>query len=233
MALQSAKNGILACALGVWLGLGSGGGANAASYTFNLTGNLANLSVVQGMPAQEGDLPLIDALTGLNQTPEFELSAGDNLSGAVTLNKSLEIPGSGSIVDIDLFNLPTSASDTIVNYTLSLSFLKKGIEVFPPTGFTDVTGSVGDFTLGGYDFSPPISSFAFDKIEFSAAITSIYKDGVGPIPSADIPSGSPSLQYLVFPPFVASVPEPATWAMMILGFSFVGLGIRARRHLTS
>jgi hypothetical protein len=233
MALQFAKNGVLACALGIWAGLGSGGAAMAASYTFNLTGNLANLSVMQGMPAQEGDLALIDTETGLNQTPEFELSAGDTLSGTVMLNKSLTIPGSGSAVDIDLFNLQTSAPDTIVNYAPDLSFFNKGAKVSPPTGFTDATGSVGGLILGGFDFTPPISSFAFDEIVFGATITSINEDGVGPIPSADILSGSPSLQYLVFPPFVAPVPEPATWAMMILGFGLVGLGARARRPLIS
>jgi hypothetical protein len=31
------------------------------------------------------------------------------------------------------------------------------------------------------------------------------------------------------PVFTGSVPEPATWAMMILGFGAIGLGIRSRR----
>ena len=29
---------------------------------------------------------------------------------------------------------------------------------------------------------------------------------------------------------LTAVPEPATWAMMLLGFGMVGLGLRSRRH---
>ncbi|RYD27419.1 MAG: PEP-CTERM sorting domain-containing protein [Lysobacteraceae bacterium] len=31
---------------------------------------------------------------------------------------------------------------------------------------------------------------------------------------------------------VAAVPEPATWAMMLIGFAFAGAGLRYRRRQT-
>ena len=37
----------------------------------------------------------------------------------------------------------------------------------------------------------------------------------------------------VTPPPVSAVPEPATWAMMIVGFGMVGGAARYRRHKTT
>ncbi len=53
----------------------------------------------------------------------------------------------------------------------------------------------------------------------------------GDVSSRDLPTSSGSLNYARFTLLSAPVPEPATWAMMLLGFVGIGSSLRRRREL--
>jgi len=49
------------------------------------------------------------------------------------------------------------------------------------------------------------------------------------IPSQDVAT-LPGIVYAVFTPSSAAVPEPSTWAMMLIGFGAIGFALRRRRQ---
>jgi hypothetical protein len=68
------------------------------------------------------------------------------------------------------------------------------------------------------------SNLIFDKLVFTAGgnTGTVSIDDIS-VSAATIPTPTP-----VVPPVATAVPEPATWAMMIVGFGFVGGTIRRR-----
>ncbi len=80
---------------------------------------------------------------------------------------------------------------------------------------------------------PPTTSGTYSNTLFgltSADVTGI-KSGLSYIDIITPMSPAGEIQGQLVPAAVASVPEPATWAMMLLGFGFVG-GILRRRQYT-
>lgn len=80
----------------------------------------------------------------------------------------------------------------------------------------DGTGS-GSFTL---NFSGAANEIAFDDFLMKYQSVAVLDDSSTRVPGA-----------LHVDPGTPAVPEPATWAMLVLGFGLVGAGMRRRRML--
>jgi PEP-CTERM motif len=159
---------------------------------------------------------------------------GTNVSGSGTFTGTLQSPGvyaitlaSGSITDTDTAS-GAQATFTINGATTSPDFgSADNLLYFPAAsnsnqGFTNAssyldTGGITVTTIGGVLFN------LYD-----------YQNGYGLANSTDDPSGglgSAPVNEAITSFRVSAVPEPSTWAMMILGFC--GLGFMAYRRKQS
>lgn len=120
----------------------------------------------------------------------------------------------------------TGAAFTTALFTSPLTDAD-GYELYDGANFLG-TVAIGDV----FTFATPLNSFQLRGINPAnllapgdplAFVSGFTFDGVGIVSVTQIPfieNYNPA----------APVPEPATWAMMILGFAFVGAGLRARRN---
>lgn len=102
----------------------------------------------------------------------------------------------------------------------------------------DFSGSLLSGLFSGTATARPGVTGLFDQVftytvtggtgRFLGATGSFMNNG-----TVDIRGGPPSRLTLNFNGTINAVPEPATWAMMILGFGLVGVGIRRRRGAVS
>jgi hypothetical protein len=212
------------------------GTASAATDTFQYSGSLASQEFSMptdgtGTPVIADTIPLIDAVNGLNLTPGFVLSVGDTLTGSAKLDGPLTVPGSTEDSELYLNIISTEAiGSPYVFGDLSVTLSNKGVVVPFPAGFFASGGGVGTISIGGFDASASVPSYAFDTIDFSFTVKGIrIDDDTMPAQSIDIPSSPPSLEYIVFSPVAAPAPEPAAWAMMLLGFGMIGSAMRRRQ----
>ncbi len=107
---------------------------------------------------------------------------------------------------LDLSEVFTAASLGVANLSQSVNYflLPDGV------GFGSIPGFPGIPGLPGGDPSPP-SQFSIDSVTFAFDRTQ---------------TGGP-------PPTTGGIPEPASWALMILGFGAVGATLRRRQGLVA
>lgn len=140
------------------------------------------------------------------------------------------------------------ATNSFLNLNLGSGFVLNTVTVVDRTssgggngslsfGTTDYTTS---FTLSLYadaGFTTPLQTFTFTKGQptGSTAAGFTYTSAVPAglkaqyvrysVASTNVPGSNPGLAEIGL---TGSVPEPATWAMMLLGFGMVGFGLRSR-----
>ncbi len=137
-------------------------------------------------------------------------------------------------VNMDCFSQPTcfvSSEFDYTGYTREFHFDENGDEVGCGGGPACFRASVSGNSIGIFWDAWPFSeafdlSFAnlvFDGTyyDFSGFTGGSYIFGGGGHSFSTMTTGSVSR--------VAAVPEPATWAMMLLGFGAIGAGLRRRR----
>ena len=106
-----------------------------------------------------------------------------------------------------------------VGQTYKLSFDTAGSFIVPAESFT-----VSAFGSTPVAFTPTTGVYVTDTLTFTATSSSGSIDFVGPAVGGNAASAIDNL--------VLSVPEPATWAMMLVGFGAMGAALRSRRRLT-
>lgn len=85
------------------------------------------------------------------------------------------------------------------------------------------------YNLSGLDFGTPITSVTFNTL--LSGVTSSFTADTATFQFTD--QTLPPATYLTatfLTAAVGPVPEPATWAMMLMGFGLVGFSLRARRN---
>jgi len=178
------------------------GAAHATAYTLNSTGTL---------PAQG------TAVSNLNVTTQSgtiaNLVAGDTITGTFSFanGQAFTIQDAGSF---EYFYLALTGTTNSISSTYSISLNGVGGSVNSTTYNSQGNGgfiAVGDFG------NLTDSSFSFTGFNYSVAITA----GSGQNFTASSLSGSKGV--------VGSVPEPASWAMMLTGFGAVGFAMRRNR----
>lgn len=138
-----------------------------------------------------------------------------NILGSAFANLSSLAAGQGGIVNFDLSaqNISFNAGEQFV------------IAVRNPSGFQGVFG----WATGTSTDAPgvPFNVANFSPIDYAGG--NAYR-GTAPLNAPDI--SFKSHPDFGFRTYVNSVPEPATWAMMIVGFGLVGGSMRRRHTLT-
>jgi hypothetical protein len=153
--------------------------------------------------------------------------------------------GDGPFVDGVALDAPVGIAITISNVTGSVSNCG-GCTALGPTGVGGYNLDSAPFTANGSGFTPLVTSFSNIPINsliglFNGPSASVFEIGNGG--SFVVPTGATTL-YLAtadgyewnnnvgsFSAAVSGVPEPATWAMMLLGFGGLGAAMRSRRKL--
>jgi len=194
---------ISACLLGATLALGATAGAHAGITTYNVSFTASDFTSEFGQPVPT------DPVTGSFQ---------------ITLDPSL------SYTD-DTADITGGAINIALGSAFSFTYFAPVDPTPPPMGFDPgelVVGGIEDTALS-VQISPQTDDFWLHILNFSTVPT--YQQ-VGYAQTAiegenlfDTTSGSVEVS-LVTP----SVPEPSTWAMMLVGFA--GLGYAAYRRRT-
>ncbi len=173
------------------------------------------LATFEGAPL--GQFPVVDLghggtitsvdLSGKPQVIRNALLCQGNLCGYNTT------PGGKNYLSLNGGTVTFSFADPIAAFGafftgpqflgLQLTFSDGGQQV------VDVPGFFGADFVGFTDFGKSISQVTFNATHDTMAMDDIY--------------------FTLAPPAGVGVPEPATWAMMILGFSLVGVTLRRRQ----
>lgn len=157
------------------------------------------------------------------------LNVGDTLQGTITFANNGRITVFDGTVPVN-------------RETMSASFRPDNGTSAQSIGTFSFLGRQGDYQLpdtiqsfgfvGAVGFGRPAnytnSSFSFSGVKFSVT----YVDDLEP---QDVPfTTRVTPNFWIFPSGVAmseGVPEPSTWAVLVLGFGVVGQGLRRRRGL--
>jgi PEP-CTERM motif len=190
------------------------GQVQAATFNLNLTGTLANTTFnsfpFMGDTINTGNL----VLDGLNS---FVLNQGDVVNATVTFDGSYMVPGTAQMfVGFNLFQDGGAVQPSPTPSTSGLmTFFNSG-----PTGLPNDTVTTGCGNC--------LSSIAFlgaqGPVSFFQLQTSFTIDTLADM---DFLINGASVSYQLRD-LTGAVPEPASWALMILGFGAVGSAMRRR-----
>lgn len=145
------------------------------------------------------------------------LAAGDSTGGSFDLSRS-----DGGKFSLGNFIGSSGQGNVLITYDI-LGFLG-GINTYSQTLTQTTPGKSGDPNWTLLTFDPTPKANVFDRINFSMRTTA-SSAVIDNINVTEIKAATPD----PVPPLTSAVPEPATWAMMLIGFGFVGSAMR-RRH---
>ncbi|WP_166430550.1 PEPxxWA-CTERM sorting domain-containing protein [Polymorphobacter arshaanensis] len=190
--------------------------AQAASYVVDLTGNVAGFSNFQqdfgGLHFNSYFL----SLSGLDSSNAITVDQGDDIFATVTLDALYTIPASQVRTDLLLyfFGSGFSGGPTAVNGAFNFY---DGTTLVGSYGYSSSTSSqLASFAVL---FPPDNGAFSFDSFTTSVNITLL--DAPATLDQA-------AFSYSLVSD-IRAVPEPASWALMIGGFTLVGTALRRRR----
>lgn len=200
------------CAAGA---IAAAGQAVSATVVAETTVPLS-LAVIKGGP---GDLDLILGPQPLAVVAQLTVSDGDTLDWKLDFSAPLSVSGLTRIVASGLSNFQTQVGGA------SLNFLDAGGQTIftAPESFSGIWGGItAAFTPDTLVGAPT----TFSGLEFLVPI-SIVGGGSGLTDRVGV-----NLQAAGFSSSGLPLPEPATWAMLILGFFGLGSALRRQKGQT-
>ena len=194
--------------------------ANAATIVLNLTGTVADGTFNTSMGGGGSTVHTYVLDLGLGSSVPFTVSQGDEIQATVTLDTPLTIPSSlpGGLQFVGLNFSNTDGSDpgtSSNNNTIS------GYDIFSGgTGIsTDQMGTNCGNCLSAL-FGQAGDTFSFSGLFADSTMNQLDTSYL-------VNDVTLSYQVNAFP---SAVSEPATWAMLLLGFGAVGLMMRGARR---
>lgn len=204
------------------------GPVQAATRIINLTASVADtrnyFRTVGGVEYQQGELAL-----DYNTFRPVKVVAGDTLEVQVSFDQPFTIPASASTTFFQLillsYTYPSLGTGTS---GITTSFFSNGSQVGAfGGGGTTTTGMLAAGTMLPGQQNGAIT---FDRLvtRFDVATLSTNRD----TKNFEVAEGL-FLFNIATVPAASAVPEPASWALMIAGFTCVGAGLRSRRGKAS
>jgi hypothetical protein len=170
---------------------------------------------------------LTNSLTGTDTLPALPVVSGDIIQGTVSFASAITVLNNSYFASVININETNGAFTDFIYYTAALSYFNGATEV-TPAGLGTYAGSTQGLRIGNYQFSGT-GGFTFDRIEYSVTFDYFFDDDNQlEIRSGSLPESNSSY-YLAAIPTQSPAPEPASWAMMIVGFGMVGAMLRGRR----
>ena len=203
---------VVACSL--WAG-----SAQAAEHNITLTGVVADGFFqppfsIGGTTYDQWSL----GLSGLDAGSPLAVELGDTFNVTILLDTAFTVPASVTLTAFGLGlggsgfpDVDTATSENLFNFYSGIDLVKSG----GPSS----TSTHGQIPSSIIFFSPDNGAFTFDSVKTSFKISTLSDPG-----TLDFAV----LSYTLFSP--AAVPEPTTWAMMIIGFGGVGALMRRGRR---
>jgi hypothetical protein len=134
-----------------------------------------------------------------------------------------------------LFNGCNDPGDFAFHFQPDANSAATALYVTAITGIFDTTPSMINGCTG--DLCIILIPYGFDSTNFLAtgivnnAVLGDSFQGYDLAPNWETASSNPNFTYAVFAPHVATgVPEPGTWAMMLIGFGAIGAAMRRRKR---
>jgi len=180
----------------------------------------ATAALAVGTPASAATLLDVTNMPTQFVTPESFTFTADSASTAINF-QGYQLPGTLAVVNI-FFGATGSTTNLLgLNFTGTASGCSAPFNTFGQGSVSAVTG-VHDLTFGGtcegsYDtLSQIVNTTIGASYTLNFSFTNVGQGGNGlRVSTGALPAGA--------------VPEPATWAMMLLGFGGMGFALRRTR----
>ncbi|HEY9235013.1 MULTISPECIES: PEPxxWA-CTERM sorting domain-containing protein [Phenylobacterium] len=175
-------------------------------------------------------IPVLDTVTPVG--PDFEFSYSGTLAGDQGL-----VPGSQLIIYDFAGYVDGSISSGIYAADLAATVEFTSALLPPPSDTDDPLVPNLVFTWTGAPFNAaggPFADVSFAGLTAHSIYSAVQKDGFSAkaVTNNGAATGDEAFNIgRVGVPMASVVPEPAAWALMILGFGVAGASLRARRRL--
>ncbi|MEY2883056.1 MAG: hypothetical protein RL490_780, partial [Pseudomonadota bacterium] len=193
--------------------------AAAATYNVDLTGVVADFQNVQfdslGSHYDRNTLQL----AGLDATNAITVAQGDTIKATVTLDQLYTMPASALYTNFLHYFTGSAFPSQSTEVNGSFNLFNAGTLVATFAYSSSTADQLSSYAL----ISPPDNgAFSFDSFTNDVTITTLATP-------ATI-DGS-AFTYDLVSTAVGGVPEPSTWAMLVLGFGVIGGTLRKRARM--